>query len=75
MLALTRWFSFFLDEAVYLLLDKGEYLCLLPQHWLALTAALGVVHLGRQHYHLTICIELVELRNSETAAYQMTRSK
>ena len=33
---------------MYLLLDKGEYLCLLPHHRLALTAAFGVVHLGRQ---------------------------
>ena len=36
---------------MYLLLDKGEYLCLLPQHRLALTAALGVVHLGSQDCH------------------------
>ena len=28
----------------------------------------GVLHHGRQHCRLTICIELVELTNSETAA-------
>ena len=43
---------------MYLLLDKGEYLCLLPQHRLALTAALRVVNLGRHDCHEDLHIML-----------------
>ena len=51
MLALTRCFFSFWMMWCNSFLDKGEYLCLLPQHRLALTAALGVVHLGRHDHH------------------------